>query len=303
MSDIEEEKIVENKKSFRMQYKEIGLTYSRCPIPRDEIIRLLQEKFEFTDYYVAQETHKEEKECSTHLHVWLEAANKPNIRNQNFFDVEYLGSTYHPNIGKKKRNWIHNYLKKQDKEPYTNIPEGYIALAQAGMVDEAISKFAFDHPKEFIIHHERVIKTCSILGKRKREHKVFEFTGDKIEWDWDQKSLLVIDEPGKGKTEWAKSFCKEMGWTYLRVTHLDGLKKYNGEDVIIYDDVNFSHLPRETQIHIAEVRNEKSIHCRHACAEIPAGVKNIILGNAYPFSNFEPAIERRLEKAPYIRFY
>lgn len=289
--------------TFRIQYKDFGLTYSRCPIPRETLIELLREKIQITDFYVAQETHKEDKGCPYHLHVWFEAAAKPNIRKPDYFDLKYEDKVYHPNIGKKKRNWIYNYLKKQDTEPYTNIADGYVALAKAGNTELALEKFSQDHPREFVINYERIKKNFSLLGKRKREDNVYPFTGQPVQWDWEQKSLLVIDEPGTGKTEWAKSYVTFLGLTYLRVTHLDVLKKYDGEDVIIYDDVSFSHLPRETQIHIAEVRNAKSIHCRHACADIPPGIKNIICANEYPFSYDNPAIERRLDQAPKIRFY
>ena len=149
--------------TFRIQYKDFGLTYSRCPIPRETLIELLREKIQITDFYVAQETHKEDKGCPYHLHVWFEAAAKPNIRKPDYFDLKYEDKVYHPNIGKKKRNWIYNYLKKQDTEPYTNIADGYIALAKAGNTELALEKFSQDHPREFVINYERIKNTRALL--------------------------------------------------------------------------------------------------------------------------------------------
>jgi len=69
-------------------------------------------------------------------------------------------------------------------------------------------------------------------------------------------------------------------------------------------------LPRTTQIHIAEVPNSRSIHCRHACAFLPGGVKQIFCVNKIPLNIEEKAIARRLHVvdqtqmlAPFIRFY
>lgn len=290
-------------KQFRMQYTKFGLTYSRCPIPREKILELIQSKMDLTEYYIARETHKEEKACPYHLHIWAEASSKPNIKNPAYFDFQYEGKTYHPNIQKAQKNWIWNYLKKQDTEPLTNIPEGYVDIAKDGDTEEAMRRFSNEHPKEFVINFDRIKKHLKLLGKRKREDIVYPFTGDIVDIE-DGKSLLLIDEPGKGKTEWAKSFVvHHLQKTYLRVTHIDTLKKYDGEDVLIFDDVDFQHLPRETQIHLAEVRNARSIHCRHTVADIPPGVLNIFLGNQRPFMYGDAAIDRRLQKAPSIRFF
>lgn len=293
----------QKKGKFRAQYKTFGLTYSRCPLEREELLKGLQglPNIEITDYYIARETHKEnEAKCPYHLHVWFELANKPNIKSDRFFDIQ----GFHPNIGKKKRNWIYNYLKKQDTEPLTNIAEGYVARAQAGDFEGAMQQFANDHPKEFVINFQRIMKNMKAMSKKPREEPVYEFTGEPIEWDMKQKSLVLIGPARVGKTEWAKSFVKHhLKKTYLRVTHMDGLKKYNGEDFIIFDDVYCDHLPRQTQIHLTEVRNARSIHCRHACADIPPGVGNIFCVNYWPFMNDDPSIDQRCFRAPSIRFY
>lgn len=295
MTDVE-------KKNFRVQYKTIGLTYSRCPLSKVQVRDfLLSLSYPVEEYYIVQETHKEEKDCAFHIHVWFKFSAKPNIKTPKYFDVQ----GYHPNVKKASKNWIFNYLKKQDNNPLTNIDEGYVQLAKEGKINEAMEQFAFMHPKEFVINYDKVKKNISLLGKRKRTDHVYEFTGEVVDWDHDQKSLLVIGKSGCGKTEWAKSFVTHhLKKTYLRCTHIDSLKKYDGEDFIIWDDVSFSHMPRETQIHIAEVRNAREIHCRHACADIPPGICNIFLNNEYPFSLDQyGAIDRRLHRAPQIRFY
>lgn len=290
-------------KTFRAQYKTFGLTYSRCNYEKKDLLTHLQSLHSIEEYYIVQEEHKdvtEEHPEKFHLHAWFKTVDKPNIKNEAHFN--WIGK--HPNIGKKSRNWIFNYLRKFDKDPLTNIETGYVALAQSGQIQQALDQFAFMHPKDYVINFDRVNKHMRQLSKKPRPDKIYPFTGEVYEWDMENKSLLIIDEPGTGKTEWAKSFITHhLKKTYLRVTHLDGLKKYNGEDFIIYDDVNFTHLPRETQIHIAEVVNERSIHCRHTNADIPPGICNIFLSNINPFMH-DPALQnRRIIRASSIRFY
>lgn len=295
---------------FRMQYKTVGLTYSRCPLQKEVIRDHLLSLLEITEYYIVQETHEEEKDNPYHIHCWFELANKPNIRNNRYFDIAYGGKTYHPNIGKYKRNWINNYLRKQDKCPLTNIEDSYVALAKAGKTKEAMETFAFMHPKEFIINYDSVKRNISkIANNVKFKDHIYPFTGTDYIWDHGL-SLVIIDKPGTGKTEWAKSYVNSKEKTYLRVTHIDDLKKYIDQDFIIYDDVDFSMLPRTTQIHIAEVKNSRSIHCRHSCANLPGGVKQIFCVNKIPFNIEEKAIARRLHivdqtemVAPFISFY
>lgn len=295
-----------------MQYKTVGLTYSRCPLSKEQIRDHLLTLKEIVEYYIVQETHKEDKDNPYHIHCWFELANKPNIRNERFFDIAYAGITYHPNIGKKKKNWINNYLRKQDKCPLTNIADGYIALAKAGKKKEAMETFAFMHPKEFIINYNSIKRNITKLANRSKFHDpVYPFTGTPYEWDMNKHSLVIIDKPETGKTEWAKSFIKyHLKKTYLKVTHIDGLKKYEDEDFIIYDDMDFRHKPRTSQIHILEIRNARQIHCRHSCADIPPGVKQIFCVNEMPFNYDDAAIKRRIHLvdqrdmlAPFIRFY
>jgi len=292
------------KGKFRAQYKTYGLTYSRCPLEREELLKGLQAipSIQITDYYIARETHKDnELKCPYHLHVWFEVADKPNIRSDRFFDIQ----GYHPNIGKKKRNWIWNYLKKQDTTPLTNIEDSYVAKAKAGDFEGAITQFSLQHPKEFVINYERIVKNMKAMSKKPRPVKIYPFTGEVIEWDYKKRCLCIVGPARIGKTQWAKSFVHHhLKMTFLRVTHIDGLKQYNGEDCIIYDDVSFAHLPRETQVHIAEVEEARDIHCRNRPASIPSGIFSIFVNNDFPFIHGDASIDDRLHvMSPLIRFY
>lgn len=290
-----------SKPKFRCQYKTVGLTYSQCSKTREELrdfLLGLSNKIE--DYYIAQETHKD---GNFHLHVWFNFCEKPNIRKCTYFDFD----GFHPNVGNKKRNWIFNYLKKQDKNPCTNIADNFVSLALAGNTKLALEQFAFCHPKEYAINYARIKQNLKDMGKRERPMRIYPFTGETYEWDMEKRSLLIVGPKNIGKTQWAKSFVHHhLHRTFLYVTHLDGLKKYDGEDFIIFDDVSFKHLPMSTQKAVCEVEDSRDVHCRHVCASIPPGITKIFLHNEMPFAHCEhnTIMDRRVvEMAPLIRFY
>ena len=155
---------------FRIQYKCIGLTYSRCPLTRQEVLTALKAKLPLEEWYIAQETHKEnDAKCPTHIHAWIKLMSKPNIGNSRYFDI----GEYHPNIGKYNRSWVHNYLKKQDKEPLTNIPDGFIDIARSGDYKAAIKRFSQLHPMQYAINKSRVDDNLRAMARKAVVHPVY----------------------------------------------------------------------------------------------------------------------------------
>lgn len=87
--------------------------------------------------------------------------------------------------------------------------------------------------------------------------------------------VVLWGPPGIGKTSFAKAhFAKP-----LVVSHMDDLLNLTDHDGIIFDDMSFKHMPRSAQIHITDTDEDRSIHCRYRCAQIPAGTKKIFCTN------------------------
>lgn len=109
--------------------------------------------------------------------------------------------------------------------------------------------------------------------------------------DWNTHSLILYGESGVGKTTWAK---KHIELPCLFVSHLDVLKDYDAtfHKGIIFDDVSFMHFPRESQIHIVDNYDPRSIHCRYRVAHIPAGTPKVFTANKRIVMD-DPAINRR----------
>jgi len=114
-------------------------------------------------------------------------------------------------------------------------------------------------------------------------------------WEPTKKALMLCGDTGIGKTNWAKTYCQVNNLTWLKVCHHDKLREYSDEDVIIFDDCEYTHTPRTNQIHLTTVEEESQVHCRYSPADIPAGVIRIFTYNPgrMPVDLSDPAIARR----------
>jgi hypothetical protein len=119
---------------------------------------------------------------------------------------------------------------------------------------------------------------------------------DQFQWNLDldfSKSIILWGDSGIGKTCYAHALLPNA----LIISHIDDLRKYSsGEyDGIIFDDMSFNHMPRESQIHLTDIDFDRSIHCRYQTALIPANTKKIFTTNNFNGNIFldDPAIRRR----------
>lgn len=111
--------------------------------------------------------------------------------------------------------------------------------------------------------------------------------------DW-TKSHVLWGEAGIGKTQFALAHFQRPFF----VTHIDQLIDFNSNyDGIVFDDMSFEHIPRESQIHLVDIDQPRSIHCRYKTANIPANTKKIFTTNhklGLIFDLRDAAIHRRV---------
>lgn len=121
------------------------------------------------------------------------------------------------------------------------------------------------------------------------------------EMDW-KYSIILWGASGIGKTSFARAILPKA----LIISHLDQLKHYDPEryDGIIFDDMSFTHIPREAQIHLVDIDLQRAIHIRYGIGIIPANTKKIFTTNTRDGAIFDLndyAIVRRTETFELIK--
>jgi tRNA A37 threonylcarbamoyladenosine biosynthesis protein TsaE len=111
-----------------------------------------------------------------------------------------------------------------------------------------------------------------------------------------EKAVVLWGDSGIGKTEFSKMLMPNA----LIVSHIDDLKLYKPSlyEGIIFDDMDFKHMPRTAQIHLVDSDNSRSIHVRYGTAWIPRKTKKLFTTNEFNGAVVDlddSAIERRVE--------
>lgn len=105
-------------------------------------------------------------------------------------------------------------------------------------------------------------------------------------------SFILIGLPGCGKSQYAMAHFKKPLW----VNHMDDLGDFSDKlyDGIIFDDMDFLHLPRTTQIHLVDWAQPRNIHIRYKVAKIPKHTPKIFTCNDMCMDIDDEAILRRV---------
>lgn len=141
------------------------------------------------------------------------------------------------------------------------------------------------HPTEMIKYSNGIQKAYMMLSPNMNQTalKTFkleefpDFPTEQIQEAMKTHSVILWGDSGVGKTCYARALLPNA----LFVSHYDDLARYDqGEhDGIIFDDMNMTHLPRESQIHLLDMEQPRSVHIRYQTAIIPAGTKKIFTTN------------------------
>lgn len=275
--------------------KRFFLTYPQCDVSKDELFAFLLAQADVQYLCVARELHED---GNPHLHACVEYKT---LQRHDKRWLDFQGK--HPNK-QDPRNWnaCKTYVKKDGDFVETHFD-----------VDDFRPKL-LDKVKEFDTQEDWFQWCC--------ENKItFPFAN----WFWNrtknnQSTLLESDHPGNmcsslqefrfnpdihttlvikgksgcGKTTWAKI---NMPKPCLFVSHIDQLKEFKAHFhvSIIFDDVDFCHYPRTSQIHLVDFDNPRAIHCRHSIATIPAGIYKCFTCNEWPLSE-DAAVMRRIRR-------
>lgn len=290
--------------------KRFFLTYPRCDRLPHELVSFLGDKGELAYYVCARELHAD---GYPHLHVCVAYKNvqRHDVR---WFDFD----GHHPNNAGDIRNWnaCREYVKKGGD--FIEGPEEHHvreALRAVGknQVPPNLSELVKDYSIktewfDFCACHNVPFGYASMYWSESREDFVTIDDDTPIEGEMceslrsfgfdreGRKTAILIGPSGCGKTTWAKTNVPKPA---IFCSHVDDLKKFKPgfHKSIIFDDVDFKHWPRTSQIHIVDFENTRSIHVRYGTVLIPKGTYKIFTCNELPLVVSDPAIKRRVSIA------
>lgn len=201
----------------------------------------------------------------------------------------------HLEIARSDAQTNYDYCTKEgDFETFGEIQLGRAAsrgnnsanLDFAGVVEavqrgDTLQEIAIAHSELFIRYSAGVRSLYSLLSQALEPMVLNGPFPWGVDHDFSQQSLFLWGESGIGKTQYALTLFERP----LLVTHLDQLRLYDARrfDGIVFDDMSFAHLPRESQIHLLDTAQPRAIHVRYGLATIPRGTRKVFTSNL-PFN-------------------
>lgn len=272
--------VQEGPAKYRANRKKFFLTYPRCPATPEQILAHLSAIGTIAKYLIAVENHHAEGEIPTHIHAFIEFESKRNFTNARWADwTAPDGSRYHPNDGGNPRNdvcvakyctkegvYISNYWTRSIWE----------SALQAKDYSTAVGLIRDNYAKEYWLNGDKIHSMAARLhyARTTPKFRIEDFKRPRLD---DRLTWLIWGSTGTGKTNFALAHFKNP----LKVEHLDALKMFDPtmHDGIVFDDIDFRHLPITTVIHLLDRDYGQWIHCRYYNGFIPGDTKRMFCFN------------------------
>jgi hypothetical protein len=298
--------------TFRVNAKHFSITWPQYSCEKQELWEFINSKYKIKRSIICEEFHQDNH---FHMHMYAEFEKKINITNDKVFDYPGHGvnKNGHPNIQATSNitGWI-IYLRKSDPKTHEFNMNTEVSRTKAPVIENLYNLARETHDEELFYTECRISKINFMYAQHAwtkviKQASIHQITKDTIIGGEIKAEILIGWSPpdprisvwikgptGCGKTTWAKQYCNKPA---LFVTNTDSLRQFiPGYHVsIIFDDMDFSHLPLSTQIYIVDVDDDRQIHARYQNSQIPKGVQKIFLSNEEIFSDYDPIL-RRLQK-------
>jgi len=283
--------------TFRVASKSFSLTYPNCgDLTKEELFEHLKKERNIKYVCVAKELHQNGE---PHLHAHVVYSKRKDIKNQKYFDFKER----HCNIQSTEDDEAWNkYVKEEGdfvewgeieidnlyQKAKTLLHEDYFELCRKEKINYQYAKEAWDYSK----------KVDTTINEEDDINGTFDGRLGWIDYSNIHKCTVIIGPTGIGKTVFAK---KHAAKPALFVSHMDDLKSFDASrhKSIIFDDMQFKHMPVQGQIHLVDNFEPRSIHIRYGTVKIPSGIQKWFTCNESPFVHHE-AIRRRINE---INFY
>jgi len=278
--------------SFRFRKDSIHLTYE-THLSKDGLIDFLKSKGRgFKWYSVVHETSQDNYQ---HTHFACQWVKSIDTNNQRYFDFNGI----HPNITHiaNKAHAIRIYEEYHHKDGIPTQSEKGPTTSQS-LVEQIREAPSLAEAIEISGVEIKSVSDLVLIRNDIERKPDYEHSFPDTNWTLRKQftRVLFIHGPtGTGKTQWAvHQFTNP-----LLVSHIDSLKNLTEKhDGIVFDDMSFAHLPRESVIHLLDWDEDREIHCRYRCATIPKHTRKIFTSNktfaeVFPYDETN-AIRRRI---------
>lgn len=273
---------------FRVNRKSVGLTYA-APTDREEnpiasnemlLAELNKTCTPPERYMIGMELHPSNNKL--HYHVYIEWDYKVDIKNERHFDVAGV----HPNIisVKSKKKWM-RYCSKEGNTLTNFSTCPWKRALQASSDAEAMDILWDEKPMDMAKHGHMIEK--NIKKRRYQPPEPIVYCGPfgnnfQIPREVFEKNLALIvrGESGIGKTQWARYVASHTWGDYLYVKgSLQGLRNYQGEKCIIFDDLTIHGDDVMKYNALMDVESGGTVRVLYGSVDIPPGVYRIFLTN------------------------
>lgn len=288
---------------FKFDAQTAFLTYPQATIASNELYQFLNSLEPILWARIAQETHESGE---PHVHVIVKFRKRFQSRNERVFDF----NEYHPNIQSARNpSACLQYCEKEGNfTDYGEIPRSQQAK-RARLELEKVFELASG--EDYSAYLRECAESgvgygyCKAIWSSKHSTNERDIPMDFLPEGTISGLLSVLSVPrtgpsvtviigptGCGKTTWAK---REIPKPALLVSQIESLKYFKPgyHKGIVFDDMSFTHMPRESQIHLTDWHEARDIYCRYGNVLIPAHTPKIFTANSLPFSE-DPAIIRRI---------
>lgn len=281
--------------AFRLQRKQVGLTYS-CPVADQahpienvEVIRdELLARYGHAMYTISREEH-ESGQPHFHAHFTFDA--KLDSTDPRCMDIAGV----HPNIVKGGPAW-ENYIRKDNDFITNKAVNSYAVALEAATPEEGLEILWKQKPQDMLKFGETIERN---LRKRFAPASPYQPYlgpyGQWIDWNFKKFSLLIWGPSGGGKTQFARWLMAHLFGDYIFVKkNHEELKKVTQWKPFLFDEVYLIEKEAALSREITDVENGGSISCRNFDGTIPSDIPRVFTSNyEFPFKNPREAVYGR----------
>lgn len=283
----------------RLQAIRWHFTY-KSHVPKQELLDFLGTKGVIKRWSIIHESADTDHPYDhTHALVWYEQR----IRTRDCRSFDHL--EIHPNIKivSTIKHWDNtwNYHEKEGGELFRSEPRSGNAEILQSYIEAPTLQDALILAD---IMPKSILDMIALRReKRPRESEtIFDPDSWEIAPERNFKCFFLHGDSNTGKTQWAKAHFEHP----LVCSDTDDLKNFieGYHDGIVFDDMSFSHWPRESIIHLLDWDEDRSIRCRNTNALIPRHTYKIFTSNKMEADVFGPLEEakcRRITKRLFVR--